>query len=48
METGTLKGLELALLAGVVLWFYFSQMGKLKTLKQAREAKQGSEDDNKE
>jgi hypothetical protein len=43
METGTLKGLELALIAGVVLWFYFRQMGQLKSLKQQREAKQESD-----
>lgn len=38
METGTLKGLELALIAGVVLWFYFRQMGQLKSMKGQRDA----------
>jgi hypothetical protein len=46
METGTLKGLELALIAGVVLWFYFRQMGQLKSLKEQREAKREADGDN--
>lgn len=39
METGTFKGIEFILILGLVGWFYFSQMGKLKKLKEEREAK---------
>jgi len=45
MDTGTLKGLELALIAGVVLWFYFRQMGQLKSLKEQREAERKADGD---
>jgi hypothetical protein len=45
METGTLKGLELALIAGAVLWFYFRQMGQLKSLKGQRDVQRESDAD---
>jgi hypothetical protein len=40
MESGSFKGLEFVVIVGVVAWFYFTQMGNLKSLKQEREAKQ--------
>ncbi|MGB5734278.1 MAG: hypothetical protein WBM40_07545 [Thiohalocapsa sp.] len=43
MESGSFKGLEFVVIVGVVAWFYFTQMRKLKTLKEEREAKQQAE-----
>ena len=43
MESGSFKGLEFVVIVGVVVWFYFTQMRNLKTLKEEREAKQQAE-----
>jgi len=43
MESGSFKALELVVIVGVVVWFYFTQMRNLKTLKEEREAKQQAE-----
>jgi len=43
MESGSFKGLEFVVIVGVVAWFYVTQMRKLKTLKEEREAKQQAE-----
>jgi len=43
MESGSFKGLEFVVLVGVVVWFYFTQMRNLKTLKAEREAKKQAE-----
>ena len=43
MESGSFKGIEFIVIVAVVVWFYFSQMRNLKTLKEEREAKQQAE-----
>jgi hypothetical protein len=43
MDTGTLKGLELLLIVGVVGYFYLRQRSNLQRLKEEREAKQREE-----
>jgi hypothetical protein len=37
VDTGAFKGLELILIVGAVGWFYVSQMGNLKRLREERE-----------
>ncbi|MCG6941139.1 MAG: hypothetical protein LJE69_07805 [Thiohalocapsa sp.] len=39
MDTSALKGLELLVIVGAVVWFYQSQMRNLKQLKEERETK---------
>lgn len=43
MDAGSLKGLELLLIVGVVGYFYLRQRSNLQRLKEEREAKQGKE-----
>ncbi len=43
MESGSFKGIEFIVIVGVVVWFYFRQMGNLKRLKEERETKQAAD-----
>lgn len=42
MDTSSLKGLEFLVIIGAIAWFYMSQTGKLKKLKEEREDKEQS------
>ena len=44
MDTGSLKVLELALIVGVVGYFYFRQRNNLQRLKDEREAGQQADE----
>lgn len=43
MDSGSVKVLELALIVGVVGYFYWRQRGNLQRLKEEREAKRKAE-----